>query len=75
MNPFFRCSLQAESTVRTLEITQWMLDRARCCRMQLQSEPLVGVNDLRALKHLLQQTVNSSNLLEDPVWSKKSAER
>ena len=61
-----RCSLQTESTVRTLEIPKWMLDGPRCCRMRLQSEPLVGVTDLCALKQLLQQTVHPPDRLEDP---------
>ena len=60
-----RCSLQAESSVRTLEIPQWMFHRVSCCRMQLESQPVVGAANLRALQQLLRHVGHSPDLLED----------
>jgi hypothetical protein len=60
----FRCRLEPDKSARTLELPQWMLDRAECCRMQLAGCPAVGVGDLRSLQWLL-EVYKRGEALED----------
>ena len=62
--PVFRCRVQHGKDVRLLEIPQWMFDRASCCPMHLAQSPIVGVEQLRQLRELLDVTT-ASPLLED----------
>ena len=49
----FQCTLVGEDRPRTLEVPQWMLDRASCCVMQLAAAPRVDSLHLRSLVQLL----------------------
>ena len=63
----FRCRLDPDESGRTLELPQWMLDRATCCRMQLAAHPTVRVDELRSLQRLLEllRRGEASNAIED----------
>lgn len=47
------CKIEGDRGRKSLEVPQWMLDRAICCSMKAVETPLVGVRDLVALKALL----------------------
>lgn len=49
----YRCTLEASLDQRPLEIPQWMLDAAACCRIELSSVPIVTIQALRELGELL----------------------
>jgi hypothetical protein len=49
----FRCRLEDDESGRALELSQWMLDRAACTRTRLAAEALVGLDELRHLKSVL----------------------
>ena len=48
-----RCRLEGDHRAKSLEVPQWMLDRATCCRMCLVDGPRVACGDLLRLKELL----------------------
>jgi hypothetical protein len=52
----FRCRLEDDDSGRALELSQWMLDRAACTRTRLAAEALVGLDELRHLKSVLDST-------------------
>jgi hypothetical protein len=49
----FRCTIEDDASKKSLEVPQWMFDRAVCCGMQLVDTPVLAVCELRALKALL----------------------
>ncbi len=49
----FRCTIEDDATNKSLELPQWMFDRAVCCGMRLVDTPVLRVHDLRSLKTLL----------------------
>ena len=48
-----RCRREGDESGRTLELPQWMLDRAACCTLRLADAPVVRATDLRRLSDLL----------------------
>ena len=49
----FRCTIDDDLSSKSLEVPQWMFDRAMCCGMRLVDTPVLGVCELHALKALL----------------------
>jgi hypothetical protein len=62
-----RCIRDGDESGRALELPQWMLDRAACCRLRLADLPVVRAADLRQLHHLLRQVTSNrlSNVVEN----------
>jgi hypothetical protein len=50
-----RCGIWRQGSRRSMEIPQWMLDRAICCTMRLNQKPAVSYPTLLELKELLQR--------------------
>jgi hypothetical protein len=63
----FRCTIEDDASKKSLEVPQWMFDRAICCGMRLVDTPVLGVCELRALKALLghASVTTSADLLQD----------
>ncbi|RLA16886.1 MAG: hypothetical protein DRQ56_09965, partial [Gammaproteobacteria bacterium] len=53
-----QCTLIGEDRSRTLEVPQWMFDRASCCVMRRAEDPAVCCAALRALAQLLKDTAD-----------------
>jgi hypothetical protein len=49
----YRCTIEMGSTVRAIEIPEWMFDAAACAVMRLAPAPLADVQALLQLRHLL----------------------
>src|SRR5262245_51427841 len=49
----YRCTIELSSTVRAVEIPEWMFDAAACAVMRLAPAPVADVEALLQLKHLL----------------------
>jgi len=50
----FWCSIWRDGAQRSMEVPQWMFDRAVCCTMRLADGPVVSCSALLELKELLQ---------------------
>jgi hypothetical protein len=61
----FRCCLEKDTSGRSLEIPQWMFDRAVCSRMRLATTAVVDLGQLARLRALLHGTNARPN--RDPI--------
>jgi hypothetical protein len=63
----FRCSLEADTAGRRLELPAWMLDRGTCFGIRLEGQPRVDTEALSALVTLL-AAMSRGMFSDPPAW-------